>query len=137
MEEKRFKSKQRPSRYFSVKQKREIIRAYQEGSKSKQQIWQEFTGEPVEKGQILKFMRQLGYLGEGSTKKPLTFYMEDKKAKKVSTGDANVESDQRGEIARLKRELEESRIREEYYLTMIEKAERELRIDIRKKSSTK
>lgn len=63
--------------------------------------------------------------------------MEDKKAKKVSMGDVNVESDQRGEIARLKRELEESRIREEYYLTMIEKAERELRIDIRKKSSTK
>lgn len=29
MEEKRFKSKQRPSRYFSVKQKREIIGAYQ------------------------------------------------------------------------------------------------------------
>ncbi|WP_394676809.1 hypothetical protein [uncultured Sphingobacterium sp.] len=49
MEERRFKSKQRPSRYFSVKQKREIIRAYQEGSKSKQQIWQEFTGQPVEK----------------------------------------------------------------------------------------
>lgn len=137
MEEKRFKSKQRPSRYFSVKQKREIIGAYQEGSKSKQQIWQEFTGEPVEKGQILKFMRQLGYIGEGSTKKPLTFYMEDKKAKKVSKGELNVESDQGGEIARLKRELEESRVREEYYLTMIEKAERELRIDIRKKSSTK
>ena len=62
--------------------------------------------------------------------------MEDKKAKKVPTGDVDVESDQRGEIARLKRELEESRIREEYYLTMIEKAERELRIDIRKKLST-
>ncbi|WP_394676810.1 hypothetical protein [uncultured Sphingobacterium sp.] len=82
-------------------------------------------------------MRQLGYIDEGSTKKPLTFYMEDKKAKKVSTSDVTVESDQRGEIARLKRELEESRIREEYYLTMIEKAERELHIDIRKKSSTK
>ncbi|WP_166637914.1 hypothetical protein [Sphingobacterium paludis] len=41
------------------------------------------------------------------------------------------------EIARLKRELEESKIREEYYLTMIEKAEKELRIDIRKKSNTK
>ncbi|TDS06819.1 hypothetical protein [Sphingobacterium paludis] len=70
MEEKRFKSKQRPSRYFSTRQKHEIIKAYQEGHKSKQQIWQEFTGEPVEKGQILKFMRQLGYIEEGPNKKP-------------------------------------------------------------------
>ncbi len=49
MEEKRFKSKQRTRRYFSVKQKHEIINAYLESSHFKQQIWYDFTGEPVKK----------------------------------------------------------------------------------------
>lgn len=44
MVEERFQSKQRPSRYFSVNQKREIIPAYQERSRIKPQIWQEFIG---------------------------------------------------------------------------------------------
>lgn len=137
MEEKRFKSKQRPSRYFSVKQKHEIINAYLEGSHSKQQIWYDFTGEPVEKGQILKFMRQLGYLDEQEKKKPLTFFMENKPNKKKPIKDTVEDIDEKSEIIRLKRELEESKIREEYYRRMIEMAEKELRIDIRKKSSTK
>ena len=82
-------------------------------------------------------MRQLGYLDEPVKKKPLTFFMENKPHKKKPTKETIEDIDEKSEIMRLKRELEESKIREEYYRRMIEMAERELHIDIRKKSSTK
>jgi len=135
MEEKRFKSKQRPSKFFSVKQKHEIIKAYLEGSKSKQQVWQEFTGDEEEKGQIIKYMRQLGYLEAKVKKKPATFYMKDKTASKPVPLPPKDEKD--AEIDKLKKELQDCHIREQYYLTMIEIAENELKISIRKKSCTK
>ena len=102
MEEKRFKSKQQTSRYFSVKQKHEIINAYLEGSHSKQQIWNDFTCEPVETGQILKFMWQLGYLGEKVNKKPLTFFIENKSNTKKPIKDMVEDIDEKSEILRLK-----------------------------------
>ncbi|MFZ4262149.1 hypothetical protein ACFRAE_08900 [Sphingobacterium sp. HJSM2_6] len=78
MEEKRFKSKRQTIRYFRDKQKRGMINGYLKGSHSKHQIWFDFTGKPREMEQILKFMRQLGYLDEQVMKKPLTFLMENK-----------------------------------------------------------
>lgn len=80
MEETMFKAKQRLSKYFSAKQKHKLIKAYLESGKSKREIWQEFTGDPKEKGQIIKYMRQLGYLEKDATKKPITFYMKKKSA---------------------------------------------------------
>lgn len=135
MEQKRFKSKQRTSKFFSVKQKHEIIKAYLESGKSKQQVWQEFTGDEEEKGQIIKYMRQLGYLEATVKKKPATFYMKEKTASKPVPLPSKDEKD--AQIDRLKKEIEDFRIREQYYLTMIETAEKELRINIRKKSCTK
>lgn len=135
MEQKRFKSKQRPSKFFSVKQKHQIIKAYLESGKSKQQVWQEFTGDEEEKGQIIKYMRQLGYLEATVKKKPVTFYMKEKTASQPELLPAKDEKEI--EISKLKRELQDCRIREQYYLTMIEIAENELKISIRKKSCTK
>lgn len=135
MEEKRFKSKQRACKYFSVKQKHEIIKAYQEGGKSKQQIWQEFTGEKEEKGQILKYMRQLGYIDASIKKKPVTFYMKEKTSSKAPELPCKDEKDQ--QISKLKKELDDCKIREQWYLMLIETAEKEFKIQIRKKSCTK
>ena len=136
MEETRFKAKQRPSKYFSVKQKHELIKAYLESGKSKREIWQEFTGEPKEKGQIIKYMRQLGYLEKDATRKPITFYMKKKSA---SSPAAKKQPDkfQSDNVEELKAEIEQLRLREQFYITLIETAEQELKIDIRKKSYTK
>lgn len=64
-------------------------------------------------------MRQLGYLDEQVKKKPLTFFMENKPHKKKPIKDPVEDFDEKTEISRLKRELEESKIREEYYRRMI------------------
>lgn len=70
-------------------------------------------------------MHQLGCIEKVAIKTPYIL-VERQKAKKFPIGDVSVESDQRGEIACLERELEELKIREEYYLLTIDKAEKEL-----------
>lgn len=135
MEEK-VRSRQRPSQYFSTQQKHTIIKAYLESGKSKQAIWKEFTGDHRERGKLLKFMRQLGYIEGSIIKKPISFYMKDKPT--TSKPVEVPEKDERdAEIRQLKLQLEDSQIREQAYLVMIELAERELKISIRKKSFTK
>lgn len=136
MEEKRFKSKQCPSKFFSVKQKHQIIKAFLEGGKSKREVWQEFTGEPKEKGQILKYMRQLGYIESAVSRKPVAFYMNQKKNHEPRTPQITKEPES-DDVNVLKKQLQNMYLREQYYLTLIETAEEELKIDIRKKSYTK
>ncbi|MCX2450071.1 hypothetical protein OQX61_02200 [Pedobacter sp. PLR] len=134
--EKKERAKQRPGMYFSTQQKHTIVKAFLEGGKSKQAIWKEFTGSHRECGKILKFMRQLGYIDDSVKKKPISFYMKDKPStnKLVELP----EKDERdAEIRQLKLQLEDSQIREQAYLVMIELVERELKINIRKKSFTK
>ena len=130
--EKKPRSKQRPSVYFSVKQKHKIIKAYLEGNKSKAAIWEEFTGEREEKGKLLKWMRQLGYIEATQPKKSPAFYMKNKpKTSKAVSLPAKSEMDQR--IRQLEQELQDSHLREQSYILMIEIAERDLKVNIRKK----
>lgn len=134
--EKKERAKSRPGMYFSTEQKHTIIKAFLGGGKSKQAIWKEFTGTHRECGKILKFMRQLGYIDTSVKRKPISFYMKDKPVNSKPVEVA--EKDERdAEIRQLKLQLEDSQIREQAYLVMIELAERELKICIRKKSFTK
>jgi hypothetical protein len=135
MEEKA-RAKSKPSQFFSTKQKHTIIQAFLAGNRPKQQVWKEFTGEVKEKGKILKFMRQLGYIENSVKKKPISFYMDEKP--KTSPPVELPEKDaQSAEIKQLKLQLKDSQLREQSYLLMIEIAERDLKINIRKKSYTK
>ncbi|WP_316822892.1 hypothetical protein [Pedobacter gandavensis] len=129
-------SKRKPGQYFSTKQKHIMIKAYLESGKSKQAIWKEFTGDYRERGKLLKFMRQLGYIEDSIKKKPISFYMKDKPvtSKPVELPENN---ENEAEMRQLKLQLKDSQFREQAYLMMIEVAERELKINIRKKSYTK
>lgn len=134
--EKKERAKQRPGMYFSTDQKHTIIKAFLDGGKSKRAIWKQFTGSHRECGKILKFMRQLGYIDTSVKKKSISFYMKDRPA--TSKPVEVPERDERdAEIRQLKLQLEDSRIREQAYLVMIELAERELKINIRKKYEEK
>ncbi|MET4141465.1 hypothetical protein [Pedobacter sp. UYP1] len=134
--ETKIRAKQKPSLYFSVKQKRKIIDDYLQSGKSKQQIWKEYTGDHKERGKMLKWMRQLGYVEGTVIKKAPSFYMEKK-----PTASKPVILPLRDEgsfkLQKLQQELNDSHLREQSYLLMIEVAERELKINIRKKLYTK
>ena len=130
------RAKQQPSLYFSVKQKHKIISAYLNGGQSKQQIWKAYTGETKEKGKLLKWMRQLGYIEGNIVKKSPSFYMKNRPitSKSVELLQRDKEDTKCQE---LEQKLADSHLREQSYLLMIELAEKELKINIRKKSSTR
>lgn len=130
------RAKQKPSLYFSVQQKRKIIDDYLQSGKSKQQIWKEYTGDHKERGKMLKWMRQLGYIEGTIIKKAPSFYMEKKPttSKPVLLPARDEES---YKVQQLQQELKDSHLREQSYLLMIEMAEKELKISIRKKLFTK
>ena len=46
---------------FSRAQKHVIVQEYLTGVLSKREIWEKYTGEKQEHGQILRWMRQFGY----------------------------------------------------------------------------
>lgn len=128
--------KQSPTLLFTLTEKRRIIKAFQDGNKSKQQIWHEFTGHEKEKGQIVRWMRQLGYLDGNKVVKPPSLYMM-KNHKVAQVQEMTTRESTTLRIQLLEQELKDSILREQSYVMMIEIAERELKINIRKKLSTK
>ena len=45
---------------FSIIERRLIIEEWLKSGKSKREIWEKYTGNPVEKGQLVRWMRGLG-----------------------------------------------------------------------------
>lgn len=115
--ETKIRAKQQPSLYFSVKQKHKIISDYLNGGQSKQQVWKAYTGETKEKGKLLKWMRQLGYIEGNIIKKSPSFYMKNKPvtSKAVELPPKDKELAKRQE---LEQQLADSHLREQSYLLM-------------------
>lgn len=77
------------------------------------------------KSTILEWMRKFGYCSETTMDKPM------------AKPDGKSESEQlKKKVRQLEKQLQNERIRSEFYRTMIDVAERELGISIRKKSDT-
>lgn len=135
-------------RHFSVSKKEEIIEYYLSHNHTKQYVWHKFTGDAHEHGQILHWMRQLGYRNESEVKKSYLVPMEDPStspsANISSPLDAETVAQQASRIKELERLLaaserksQEAKIKAEAYLEVILLAESTLQIPIRKKSDTK
>ncbi|MCO5267493.1 MAG: hypothetical protein M9897_01185 [Brumimicrobium sp.] len=119
---------------FNLEERRQIIEEYLQSDCTKREIWYKYTGQEHEKGYLLNWMRQLGY------------QVPEKRVKFVSTktlamsnkAKESVEVTQLKEkIKQLEKALVSSELRATAYETMIEIAEKELKISIKKKSNTK
>ena len=118
------------TRSIKESERREIIEEYLSGEETKAAIWQRYTGQKKEKGQLLRWMRKLGYSnGEGENFVPLN-YMSKKKSNQTRE-----ELERR--IKSLENQLLDSQLKEEAYRRMIEIAEKDLKISIQKKPNTK
>jgi len=129
--------------YFSESEKRQIIEDYLQSGENKQNIWEKYTGRRREHGAIARWMREYGYLSI-SKKISITFtgrknkMGKQKKAKQeieIGTEFENYQLKKR--ILELEKKLQESEMKSIAYETMIEIAERELNISIKKKFNTK
>ncbi|HQW17486.1 MAG TPA: hypothetical protein PLU85_06650 [Bacteroidia bacterium] len=61
---------QKAGKYFAVEEKHKIIQELIATQCTKVQIWEKYTGEVEEHGQLLRWMRQLGYNTGIKTRRP-------------------------------------------------------------------
>ena len=128
--------KRRVYRHFSEAEKRSIIADYLQSGLSKREIWKKYTGRSEDHGSILYWMYQYGYLSD-SSKKSLTF-VPKKHLMQTQGSVPDFECLQlQKRILELEKQLQESEMKSIAYQTMIEIAEREFHIPIKKKFNTK
>lgn len=117
---------------FEESTKRQMIEDYLKGNQSKAEIWRRYTGQTEEHGKIIQWMRQFGYLeatlGTGSVS---LLNMPGN-----TQPQSSVEELQK-RIKQLEQQLLDSQLKEEAYRRMIDIAENELKVSIRKKPNTK
>lgn len=61
---------QKPNKYFSDSEKHHILQDLLKSGCTKQEIWEKYTGQQEEHGQLLRWMRKLGYDCSVKTRRP-------------------------------------------------------------------
>ena len=110
-----------------------------------QDIWEKYTGQEEEHGQLLRWMRQLGYNTGIKTRRPNIvsnlYPMAQKKIKQdkaVNNDDESFENLQlKKRIAELEKQLKDAEMKAIAFSTMVDIAEDMFKIPIRKKLNTK
>jgi transposase len=125
---------------FTWGERERIVKDYLSSGQSKQAIWAKYTGQHEEHGQLLKWMRVLGYQPNKPLKRfnlaSTTFYMK----KKTTLKDQNESFEElqlKKRIIELEKQLKDAEIKAIAYSTMVDVAEKEFNISIRKKYNTK
>ena len=138
------KIQQKISLHFEDALKHQIIQELLSTGCTKDEIWKKYTGQDREHGKIVLWMRQLGYNSKNSIRRIIfdvqTSAMPKKKPPKPDHGplDENFESLQlKKRIAELEKQLKDTELKAIAFSTMIDIAEKEFKIPIRKKYNTK
>ncbi len=132
--------KRSTNHYFSESEKRVIIEEFLQGDLTKSSIWKKYTGKYGDHGKILAWMRKLGYVVE-DRKKSSIFAPQKRSMRKESETQTVIQDFEtlqlHKRIAELERQLKESELKSVAYQTMIDIAERDLKISIKKKFNIK
>ena len=121
---------------FSEKEKRAIIEDYLQSGLTKREIWEKYTGRSEDHGSILYWMYKYGYHSV-TDKKSVTFVPQKNSMKKQEPVPDFEYLRLQKRITELENRLQESEMKSIAFQTMIELAEREFNIDIKKKFNTK
>lgn len=129
----------RNGKSLSMEERHELINEYLTGHYTKRELWKKYTGQLKEHGQILRWMEEYGYLSskkningkDRSLINPLALVLMNNEQKDLKPE----ELQQR--IKELEKQLESALLKAEGYQLMIEIAEKELKVPIRKKPDTK
>lgn len=125
---------------LSWEEREAMIKEYLTGNYTKVEIWKKYTGQDEEHGQLLRWMRTLGYVSNETSieRKSKFLHSQIQTLETLDTENSYkdpVELQKR--IKELEKQLETARVKAEGYELMVEIAEKELKIPIRKKSNTK
>lgn len=130
---------------FSDEEKHNILNEYFSSNLTKSQIWEKYTGQKLEHGHMLRWMRQLGY----NFKREIPNFVSSTPENKATMKKKEIENQQSSDeptfeflqlqkrVEDLEKQLKEAQMKAVAYSTMIDIAEKELNIKIRKKHDTK
>lgn len=128
---------------YSDSDKHFIIQEYLKSGLTKTEIWEKYTGLTEEHGQIIRWMRKLGYDTPNSRRSPnfaknTKFMAKNKTIKEANTGSDEFEVLQlKNRITELEKSLKDAEMKAIAFSTMVDVAEKEFNIPIRKKYNTK
>ena len=135
---------QKSYKYFTESEKHQIIQEMLSNQCTKQEIWKKYTGEDEEHGQLLRWMRKLGYNTEIKTRRPnIVSNLNSVPKKKLLEPSVFLEEESfenlqlKKRVAELEKQLKEAELKAIAFSTMVDIAEKEFKIPIRKKLNTK
>lgn len=129
-----------PNNYYSDSQKHLIIQEMLKTGCTKRDIWEKYTGQKEEHGSLLRWMRKLGYDDSIPTRRPnfASNTNQMKKKNKLEESSESFENLQlKKRIEELEKQLKDAEMKAIAFSTMVDIAEREFKIPIRKKLNTK
>ena len=130
---------QKPNKYFTDSEKHHILQELLKSGCTKREIWEKYTRQEEEHGQLLRWMRELGYDTSVKTRRPNltanTVIMEKKSENKSIEDFETLQLKKR--IAELENQLKDAEMKAILFSTMVDIAEKEFNIPIRKKYNTK
>ncbi len=130
----------RQREFYSEVEQHAIIQDYLISGKSKDEIWRQYTGK-ADHGCLIRWMRNLGYLTSGQQLMPKLAsngYVMPKKKDDSKMSQEQIEQLQlKKRIAELEKQLKDAELKAIAFSTMVDIAEKEFKIPIRKKFNTK
>lgn len=136
---------QKAGKFFTEEDKHQMIQELLSRQCTKSEIWEKYTGKKHEHGQVIRWMRQLGYSTETKTRKSnivsnsyLMAQRKQKADKDLKPSDESFENLQlKKRIAELEKQLKDAELKAIAFSTMVDIAEQEFKIPIKKKFNTK
>jgi hypothetical protein len=130
-------------KHFSIEDQHKIIQEMISNGCTKRAIWKKYTGQDEEHGQLLRWMNKLGYTNLSKSKDTKLAETKTSMSKKKSS--LNIEQSEisfenlqlQKRIFELEKQLKDAELKAIAYSTMVDIAEKEFKIPIRKKLNTK
>lgn len=137
------KTVKKQGKYFTQEEQHAIIQEMISKGCTKKEIWKKYTGQEEEHGQLLRWMKKLGYPSVGrAISTTLNSQRKKMPKKKISTPPGqqddpfeNLQLKKR--IFELEKQLKDAELKAIAFSTMVDIAEKEFNIPIRKKLNTK
>jgi transposase len=131
---------QKPGKYFTDSEKHKIIEELLSSRCTRQSLWEKYTGEKEEHGYLVRWMRALGYSVAIKTRKSKLasdFVEMPEKIKRDIESEEFENLQLKKRIAELEKQLKDAEMKAIAFSTMVDIAEKEFKIPIRKKLNTK
>ena len=127
---------QKSGRHFSILERHELIKVYLSSGCTKSAIWKKYTGQS-EHGTLIKWMRDLGYCPTSNPNQAIIATNKVEMSKKELSEHEFEKLQLEKRIVELEKQLKDAELKAIAFSTMVEIAEKEFKIPIRKKYNTK